>query len=84
MQAASVESQSILSTLLHPTADHLLMLLQSPNGRIAAPKSSTPEMAMSPQQLMEGALSPLGQGFSLSPHLEGFWDAEPTHLVAYS
>jgi hypothetical protein len=60
------------------------MLLQSPKGQITAHKPSTIEMAISPDQLMEGALSPLGQGFSLSPHLEGFWDAEPTHLVAYS
>ncbi len=85
MQAASVESQSILSTLLHPTADHLLMLLQSPNGRIAAPKSSTPEMAMSPQQLMEGALSPLGQGLSLSSSSGGLLGGfEPIHLGACS
>jgi len=66
MYAASVESQSILSTLLCPTVDHLLMLLQSPKGQITAPKPSTVEMAISPHQLMEEGLSPLGQGFSLS------------------
>jgi len=83
--AASVESQSILSTLLRPTADHLLMLSQSPKGRIAAPKSSAPEMAISPHQFMEGALSPLGQGLSLSSSSAGLLGGfEPIHLGACS
>lgn len=64
-QAASAERQSIFSTLSRPTADRLLMLLQSPKTQMAPPHPS-PGMAMGAHQFMEGPLGPLGQGLSLS------------------
>jgi hypothetical protein len=85
LQASGVDRQSILSTLLCPTADRLLMLLQSPKGQMAASSPCTTEMAIGSCQFMEGALSSLGQGLSLSSSSGGVLGGlEQTRMAAGS
>ncbi|CAM6014642.1 unnamed protein product [Sphagnum balticum] len=73
------------SSPLHSDTDRLLMLLQSPKGQMAASSPCTTEMAIGSCQFMEGALSSLGQGLSLSSSSGGVLGSlEQTRMAAGS